>query len=127
MATWTDDELNRIGTAEELDIMPRRNDGSLKKPVTIWVMRHGDDLYVRSYRGRNGSWYQAVRASQHARIRAAGIEKDVTLTAADPALSEHIDAAYQSKYGHYPQYVEPMLTPEVRATTLKLLPEETQP
>lgn len=52
MSTWTSDELRRVGEAEELRIAPRRHDGTLRKPVTIWVVRVGDDLYVRSYRGR---------------------------------------------------------------------------
>lgn len=28
----------------------------LLNPVTIWVVRVGDDLYVRSYEGRGGAW-----------------------------------------------------------------------
>jgi hypothetical protein len=48
MSTWTRDELDRIGSAEELEIAAVRDDGTLRKPVTIWVTRHGDDLYVRS-------------------------------------------------------------------------------
>jgi hypothetical protein len=40
----------------------------------------------------------------------------------DPGLNDQIDAAYRAKYGRYPQYVAPMVTPEVRATTLKLAP-----
>ena len=41
-------------TAEELEIAASRPDGSLHRFTTIWVVRVGDDLYVRSYRGRNG-------------------------------------------------------------------------
>lgn len=51
MTTWTSDELTRIGTVEELQIASLRRDGTLRKPVTIWVVRLDDDLYVRSYRG----------------------------------------------------------------------------
>jgi hypothetical protein len=50
MPNWTNDELNKIGTAEELEIAPVREDGTLRKPTTIWVVRVGDDLYVRSYK-----------------------------------------------------------------------------
>lgn len=52
MTTWTNDELTKIGAAEELEIASRRRDGTLRNPVTIWVVRHGDDLYVRSVNGR---------------------------------------------------------------------------
>lgn len=123
MTPWTDEELDRIGNAEELAIAPRRPNGQLRKPLPIWVVRVGDDLYVRSYRGRAGAWYRAALATHEGRIRAGGVEKDVVFVEeTDPGLNDQIDAAYRAKYGRYPQYVAPMVTPEVRATTLKLAP-----
>ena len=93
------------------------------KPVTIWVVRAGDDLYVRSYRGTRGAWFRAAQAGHAGRIRAGGLEKDVAFAAeTDPATNDRIDAAYRAKYGRYPQYVAPMVTTEVRTTTLKLTP-----
>ncbi len=35
MNAWTSDELNEIGTVEELQISSLRRDGTLRKPV-IW-------------------------------------------------------------------------------------------
>ena len=94
--------------------------------MTIWVIRVGDDLFVRSYRGRSGAWFRAAQVSHKGRIRAGGIEKDVTFVAeADPSLNDQIDAAYRGKYGPYPQYIAPMVTGEVRSTTLKLIPRLT--
>ena len=123
MSVWTNDELNKIGTAEELQIAPQKRDGTLRKPVTIWVVRVGDDLYVRSYRGRGGSWFRAAQANRQGHIRAGGIEKDVTFVdETDSGINDQIDAAYRAKYGRYPQYVAPMVTTEVRSTTLKLVP-----
>jgi hypothetical protein len=123
MTTWTSDELSKIGTAEELQIAPHRRDGTLRNPVTIWVVRVGDDLCVRSYRGRNGAWFRAARASHEGRIRAGGVEKDVTFVdEPDSGINDQIDAAYRAKYGRYPQYVAPMLTAEVRSTSIKLVP-----
>jgi hypothetical protein len=52
MIAWTSDELNKIGTAEELRIASLRTNGTLRKPVIIWVARLGDDLYVRSVNGQ---------------------------------------------------------------------------
>ena len=123
MSAWTSAELNKIGSAEELEIAPRRRDGTLPKPVTIWVVRVNDDLYVRSYRGSTSAWFRGVQEQHEGRIWAGGVEKDVTFTeAADPAINDQIDAAYRTKYGRYPQYVAPMLTPAVRATTIRLTP-----
>ncbi len=48
MAKWTSDELDKIGAADELELAPLRRNGTLRNPVTIWVVRLGDDLYVRS-------------------------------------------------------------------------------
>ena len=44
MATWTHDELDEIGAADELDLASMRHDGTLRRPVTMWVVRDGGDL-----------------------------------------------------------------------------------
>lgn len=124
MTAWTSDELDKIAAAEELEIAPRRNDGSLRNPVPIWVVRHGDDLYVRSYRGRDGAWFQAAQAGREGHIQADGVAKEVSFTEeTDPGLNEHIDAAYRTKYQrHSAQYVDPMVASGARSATLKLTP-----
>ena len=128
MMTWTENELNKIGNAEELQIATRLRDGTLRKKVTIWVVRVGDNIYIRSYNGHNGAWYKSALVRHEGVIRAGGIKKDVRLgEVSDLDLLEQVDAAYQNKYGRYPQHVAPMLTDDVRGTTLKLMlmPEET--
>ena len=125
MSEWTTDELKKIGTAEELQIAPRCLNGTLRNPVPIWVIRVGDDLYVRSYRGPSGSWFRAAQRSGEGQIQAGGVQREVTFVAEeDPEMNDRIDAAYREKYGRYPQYVTPMLTAEVRSTTLKLVANE---
>jgi hypothetical protein len=59
------------------------------------------------------------------RIWAGGVEKDVTFVDADPTLNDQIDALYRAKYRRYAQYVPPVVTPEARATTMKLAPRST--
>jgi hypothetical protein len=123
VATWTSDELDRIGSAEELEIAPLRRDGTPRKPVTIWIVRHGNDLYVRSAYGRDAAWFRGAQIRHEGHIKAGGIEKDVIFADADPSLNDQIDAAYRTKYRHHgAQYVNFMLTPEARSTTLKLVP-----
>lgn len=121
-AGWTSEELERIGSAEELHIAPARGDGTLGRAVPIWVVRVGDDLYVRSWRGTGGAWFRAARASGAGHISAAGVEKDIQLLDAKGRVDDAVDAAYREKYGRYPQYVEPMVSPQARATTLRLVP-----
>ncbi len=123
MSVWTSDELKRVGSAEELQIAPLRSDGTLRKPVTIWVVRVGDDLYVRSAYGRGSAWFRGVQVRHEGRIQAGGVTRDVTFVdETDPGVNDQIDAAYRAKYARYPQYVAPMLTPEVRVTTIRLTP-----
>ena len=123
MASWTSAELDKIGKAEELQITTMRSDGSLRNPVTIWVIRLGDKLYVRSYKGRGSHWFRGVQARHQGHIRAGGVEKDVTFVEEnDPAINDQIDAAYHSKYRHYAAIVDSMLIPEVKATTIQLTP-----
>ena len=122
--TWTPDDLDRIGGAEELRIAPRRADGELRRPLPIWVVRVGDELFVRSWRGDDGSWYRAAQASGEGHIGAGGVERDVTYVAADNEINDAVDAAYRDKYGRYPSYVEPMVAAAARATTLKLVPRD---
>jgi hypothetical protein len=123
MTMWTSDELDRIGKAEELEIVALRPDGTLRKPVTIWVVRHGDDLYVRSGYGQRAAWYRGTQRRREGHIKAGGVDKDVTFVEADPALNDQIDAEYLSKYRrHEARWVDPMVAAEARATTIKLVP-----
>lgn len=124
MAAWTSDELEQIGAADELEIAPRRPNGTLRRPVPIWVVRVGDDLYVRSVNGRTAAWFHGTRARHEGRIRAGGVESDVTFVDVgdDPGLEAQIDAAYRSKYRRYaPSIVNSVLTPRARAATLQLV------
>ena len=124
MTTRTKDELDKIAAADELQIASLRPDATLGKPVTIWVVRIGDDLYIRSYKGRGGSWFRAAQAQHAGRIRAGGVEKEVTFVdETDPGINDEIDAAYRTKYrGYSAQYVDPMVAAEARGTSIKLVP-----
>jgi hypothetical protein len=90
--------------------------------VPIWVVRVGDDLYVRSWRGAGGGWYCAAQARGEGHIRAGGVEKDVTFTRAEQDIDDAVDTGYRTKYARYPSYVEPMVSATARATTLVLTP-----
>ncbi|HEU5100046.1 MAG TPA: DUF2255 family protein [Roseiflexaceae bacterium] len=126
MSAWTSVELTTIGVTDELAIAPLRPDGTLRKGVPIWVVRVGDDLYVRSWRGHGGAWFRAAQACHEGRIRAGGVEKDITFVEeADPTINDQIDTAYHTKYRRYASYIPPLISPQARATTLKLVPRAT--
>src|SRR5262245_9737260 len=54
-----------------------RPDGTLRKPVTIWVVRLGNELYVRSGYGRTSTWFRGTQDRHEGHIHAGGVDKDV--------------------------------------------------
>ena len=123
MSGWTDIELARIGPADELEIASYRQGGTLRPYTTIWIVRVGDELYVRSWRGRSGVWFRRALQRHEGRIRAAGVERDVTFEEPDDSVHPAIHDAYRSKYARYPDsYVRPMVEPDATAATFRLLP-----
>ena len=124
MTAWSPDELAEIGTAEELQIASLRRDGTLRNPVPIWVVRSGDDLYVRSVNGRTAAWFRGTQVRHEGHIRAGGIDRDVTFVEADDqAIGGALDAAYRTKYRRYAaSIVDTVVSPQARSATLKLVP-----
>ena len=123
MTAWKSDELDKIATAEELEIASVRGDGRLRNAVTIWVVRLGDDLYVRSVNGRTAAWFRGTQVRHEGHIQAGGVDKDVTFVDADPDLNDQIDAAYRTKYRRYAaSIISHIVSPEARSATIKLLP-----
>ena len=78
----------------------------------MWVVRDGDDVYVRSVNGRESAWFRGALDRRHeAHIRAGGVEADVSLVETDDA-DDAIDAAYHAKYDRrYPTIVPSIVAP----------------
>lgn len=123
MGAWTQDELNKIGAAEELQIAGLRSDGTLRKAVTIWVVRVGDDLYVRSVHGRDSAWFKGILVRHAGHVQAGGVAKDVSFTEiADAALNAQIDAVYRTKYRRYAaSIIDSIVSPAARSATIQLV------
>lgn len=128
-ATWSPQQLERIGEADELHIASRRADGTLRRWTPIWVVGVGDQVYVRTWHRRDTGWFGHVLQSHRARIRVSGLAADVAVEDAGvgPAeLHADVDAAYRTKYGRYGRAsVDPMVSVAAAATTLRLCPEPT--
>jgi hypothetical protein len=123
MTQWTSDQLDKFGKAEEVQIASVGRDGKLRKAVTVWAVRHADDLYARSVRGRDGHWFRGTQERHEGRIRAGGAQQDITFVEADHNIDNEIDAAYRDKYRRYAgRILESVLTPEARSSTLKIVP-----
>lgn len=122
MSAWTEDQLSRVGAAQELQIAPVRRSGALRARTTIWAVRAGDDLYVRAAYGPDTGWHRVASASRQARIWAGGVESDVSLepVAKGDAL-DLVDEAYRDKYGRHSTIVDGITNDQARATTLRLV------
>lgn len=123
MTNWTTDELRKIGNATELRIASLRKDGTVRPYVTIWVVRAGDDIYVRSAYGTDNPWYRRAKTSGEGRINAGGLERDVTFTEADNGVHADIDSAYHAKYDRYgPAIVGTVVGEKAALGTLRVVP-----
>jgi hypothetical protein len=69
---WKPKTLSEIADQEEIRISSERTGGGCNRWTSIWVVRVGDDLYVRSGFGTNGFWYRHATKSQ-AYVNAAGV------------------------------------------------------
>jgi hypothetical protein len=126
MAGWTEDELAKIGGTDEIKVSSVRADGSLRRFVTIWVVRSGDELYVRSAYGPHAAWFRRARTSGVGRVQYAGVECDVTFEEPGPGIDEALNVAYHAKYDHYGQrLVAPVVSSEAARHTLRLVPRQT--
>lgn len=122
-SAWSSDELDRVGRATELRLASQRPDGSLRPFATIWIVRVGDDIFVRSAHGWNSGWFQRALNSGQGRMRAGGIERDVAFEQPGPEVASDITAAYHAKYDRYgPAIVGTVVSPEAVRSTLRLVP-----
>ncbi|MCR2815638.1 DUF2255 family protein [Microbacterium jiangjiandongii] len=123
---WDADDLATIGGAEELQVSSVRPDGTDRPFVTIWGVRAGDDLYIRSAYGPDNPWYRRARRAGIGRIRADVVDRPVSFTAVDAgdeATQQAVDAAYHAKYDRFgPQIVGTVTGPASHETTLRLDP-----
>jgi hypothetical protein len=96
-----------------------------RSSVIIWVVVTPDGVFVRSYKGSKGQWYQRIRRSGTGALRVG--RRRIAVRAepdADPAHNQRVDHAYLRKYGtRWPDDTDAMVKPaSVRRTTLRLTP-----
>jgi hypothetical protein len=127
VTAWSDEELRRLGEATELQLASRRDDGPLRAYTTMWVVRVGDHLFVRSAGGPARPWYRHALASGSGRVRAGGVEADVTFEEAADDVQSAIDDAYHAKYDTYgPRIVGSVVGSDVHAVTVRLVRGEAE-
>ena len=124
MPGWEKEELRKIAETDDLHISPFREDGkTYGTPTWIWSVAVDGELYVRSYNGKSGRWYQAALKQKPGRITAAGMTKEVAFEPVGGSINDSIDDAYRAKYASSP-YLKPMIGTRARAATVKVMPRE---
>ena len=100
---WSQTELDLVDRARELQLATPRPDGSIRPFVTVWMVRVGTALYVRSGSGYGGvsKWFPRARDAGTGIVRVEDHEWRATFSPldADAAVHAEIDGAYVRKYG----------------------------
>src|SRR5207253_1523893 len=81
-----------------LRLTSSRKDGTQGKPVTIRVVRAGDDLYARAFKGRSSPWFRGTQVRHQGHIQAGGVRKDVELLDPEPSVADALDAELRPRY-----------------------------
>ncbi|MCC6763480.1 MAG: DUF2255 family protein [Deltaproteobacteria bacterium] len=95
---WPVDELSLLGRTGEIAISSRRADGSDSPWWPIWVVRVGDDVYVRSTDGPDKIWFRNALRRRRGRIRAGDTVIESVFVDHQDGPQENITAAYRAKY-----------------------------
>jgi len=118
---FTDDDLAALDAAEEVEIETRDASGNGHRAV-IWVVTDGGEVFVRSYRGTRGRWYQHALADPNLLVHVDGrTVRARAVPAPDLGSVERTSAALERKYDGA-RATPAMLAPAVLATPPRLVP-----
>lgn len=115
--------LGRIDAAREVDIESTRPDGT-PRTTTIWAVVDNGEVFVRSWKGDRGYWYQAAldRPDELALIVDGNRLPVRAVVANDDASIARCSAGLSKKYRRSAVSLAGMLLPRVLPTTLRLEP-----
>jgi hypothetical protein len=124
MAKKKADLLWKLAESDEVDIETRRDSRSPVHRTTVWIVPTEDGVFVRSFKGKKGRWYQEALANPRVAVRVGRrkLEARAESEKNSRAIRE-VSAAYRQKYGErWPDETKPMLRRSVLPTTLRLTP-----
>jgi len=123
---WSDDDLSLLGGAGQVEVSSVRRDGSLSRARTVWIVRVGAHLYLRSVNGPEAAWYRSTRSRHQGRLVTGGNVRDVTWVDVDatehPDIDPAVDAEYARKYRGSTSAIAHINSPEARLTTMRVDP-----
>lgn len=122
MAKTSEDLLWKLAESDEVQIGTRRDARSPLHGTTIWIVPTEYGVYVRSYKGRKGRWYQEALANPLVTIRVG--RRKVTARVEpehNPVVIRAVNAGFRKKYGErWPDETKEMLKRSILPTTLRL-------
>ena len=114
--------LDMFDRRREVDVEALRpDDRSIRVP--IWIVVDGGEVFIRSWHGDRGRWYQAaVDRPDEVTLHAGGRSIPVhVVPATDPASVERCSTALERKYAGDASTLG-MVRPEILGTTLRVEP-----
>jgi hypothetical protein len=122
MAKMSEDLLWKLAESAEVQIETRRDAKSSLHRTTIWIVPTENGVYIRSYKGRKGRWYQEALANPLVTIRVG--RRKMTARAElehNPLVIRAVSAGFRKKYGErWPDETQDMLKRSILPTTLRL-------
>lgn len=119
-AAFDAEVLASLDAAGEVSI--ETGSGERRYRTVIWVVVASEQVYVRSYRGPSGRWYQRALADDEVALIAAEVRIDArAVHVTDDETIEAVSAQFVDKYPPG-RSVDAMVVPEVLGTTLRLDP-----
>jgi len=99
---WNPTVLEALASAREVDVTPMEEDGTRRASRTIWSIGVGEELYVRSWKGRGAVWFRDALATGQGEIAVTGggVAQLVAFEEVDAAASvqSQISATFLTKY-----------------------------
>ena len=124
-ALWNPAIFGALTLAKEVDVTPIDADGARRASRTVWSIGVGDELYVRSWKGRGAVWFRDAIATGRGEIAVTGggASQPVAFDEVDVAASvqEQISATFLSKYAD-DGYAGAMNEEAPLSATLRVLP-----
>lgn len=124
MAKANGNLLWKLAESDEIEIETRRDAKSPVHRTTIWIVPTEDGVYIRSYKGKRGRWYQEALSNPQVVVHVGRRQARArAIPEKSSKVNSEVSAAYREKYGErWPSETEPMIKRSVLSTTLRLEP-----
>jgi len=119
---FDDRALRYLRDEQEVEIETLRPDGSPRRTI-IWTLVDGEDVFVRSWKGDRGYWYQSA-TEPDASVALIIDGRPVAVTVHDASDPESVARCSRQLELKYPDNdsLDGMLRPSILGTTLRLEP-----